>query len=66
MLASVALLTWLMQLRLSSFSLHKKFMDSQALYLIVLGRMHVTEFRISANDVTLFTGCDGAEVFNLQ
>ena len=40
-------------------------MDSQALYLIVLKRMHATGFRISANDVMLVTE-DGAEVLNLQ
>ena len=37
-------------------------MDPQALYLIVLGRMHVTEFRISTNDVTVVTESDGAEI----
>ncbi len=33
-------------------------MDFQALYLYVLARMHVTDFRIFANDVTEFDGID--------
>src|SRR5260221_5684109 len=62
-LPSVALLTWLMQLRLSLFSLHKiNSWTPHALYLILLGRMHVIEFRISANDVTVVTESDGAEI----
>lgn len=40
-------------------------MDPQALYLIVMGRMHVTESRISANDVKLVTESDGAEIVKL-
>lgn len=40
-----------------------QFMDFQALYLIVLGVMHVTDFRIPTNEVTMTVEFDDIEMF---